>query len=116
MLRRNSGVVRHPPETFDREALRARGSSPALVDVDVVDFVGADGDLGQSLDDVVALQNHVTLRGDRGRTVRTLAIGPIEARGGAVLTFCLLSSLGTCRTNRPSLSELTETPAGARAR
>lgn len=27
-------------------------------------------------------------------------------------TFCLLSSLGTCRTNKPSLSELTETPAG----
>lgn len=27
-------------------------------------------------------------------------------------TFCLLSSLGTCRTNKPSLSELTEIPAG----
>lgn len=42
-----------------------RGSSPALVDVDVVDFVGTDGDLGQSLDDVVALQNHVALRVDQ---------------------------------------------------
>lgn len=30
----------------------------------------------------------------------------------AALTFCLLSSVGTCRTNRPSLSELTEIPAG----
>lgn len=38
-----------------------RGRSPALVDVDVVDFVGADGDLGQRLDDVVALQDHVAL-------------------------------------------------------
>lgn len=44
--------------------------SPALVDVDVVDFVGADGDLGQGLDHVVALQDHVSLRGTR-HTVKT---------------------------------------------
>lgn len=35
--------------------------SPALVDVDVVDFFGTDGDLGQGLDHVVALQHHVPL-------------------------------------------------------
>lgn len=35
--------------------------SPALVDVDAVYFVGTYGDLGQGLDDMVALQNHVTL-------------------------------------------------------
>lgn len=29
-------------------------------------------------------------------------------------TFCLLSSLGTCRTNKPSLRELTEIPAEGR--
>lgn len=31
--------------------------------------------------------------------------------GVLIFTFCLLSSLGTCRTNTPSLRELTEMPA-----
>lgn len=35
--------------------------SPALVDVDVVDLIGANGDLGQGLDHVVALQDDVSL-------------------------------------------------------
>lgn len=37
--------------------------SPALVDVDAVDFVGADCNLGQGLDHVVALQDNVALEG-----------------------------------------------------
>ncbi len=35
--------------------------SPALVDVDAVYFVGTDRYLGQGLDHVVALQDHVSL-------------------------------------------------------
>lgn len=38
--------------------------SPALVDVDAVYFVGTDGDLGQGLNHMVALQNHVSLWGN----------------------------------------------------
>lgn len=36
--------------------------SPALVDVDAVYFVGTDGNLGQGLDHMVALQNYVALQ------------------------------------------------------
>lgn len=35
--------------------------SPALIDIDAVYFVGTDGDLGQSLDHMLALKNHVSL-------------------------------------------------------
>lgn len=38
-----------------------RRASPALVDVDAVYFISADGDLGQGLDHVVALQNNISL-------------------------------------------------------
>lgn len=93
--------------------------SPALVDVDGVDFVSADGDLGQGLDHMVALQNHISLRGNTGRRKLVFSVGlffsffktAAKQLGVLIFTFCLLSSLGTCRTNTPSLRELTEMPA-----
>lgn len=42
-------------------------SSPALVDVDAVDFVSTDGNLGESFNHVVALQDDVALRGQPDR-------------------------------------------------
>lgn len=59
-----------------------RASSPALVDVDAVDFVGTDGNLGQRLDHVVALQNHVPLRADQ-ETMKSSQSGPrVHAKTG----------------------------------
>lgn len=49
--------------------------SPALVDVDGVDFVSTDGDLGQGLDHMVALQNHISLRGNTGRRKLVFSVG-----------------------------------------
>lgn len=37
--------------------------SPALVDVDAVDFVSTDCDLGQGLNHMVTLQNYISLTG-----------------------------------------------------
>ena len=42
-------------------------ASPALVDVDVVHSVSAEGRLGQGLDHVVTLQHHVPLGAHRGK-------------------------------------------------
>lgn len=42
--------------------------SPALVDVDAVDFVGTNGDLGQRLDHMVTLQDDVALSTQEEKT------------------------------------------------
>lgn len=45
-------------------------ASPALVDVDVVHTVSAEGCLGQCLNHVVTLQHHIPLGGPEGKGVR----------------------------------------------
>lgn len=72
MLWRNTSGVRRLPGGRGLARRHSLDPSPALADVDVVDLVGTDGDLGQSLDDVVALQDHIALRGDTRQADRDL--------------------------------------------
>ena len=64
MLER-SGHVR-PAHCAHSARSAALPASPALVDVDVVHSVSAEGCLGQGLDHVVTLQHHVPLGAHRG--------------------------------------------------
>lgn len=93
-------------------------ASPALVDVDVIYAVGAEGCLGQCLNHMVTLQHHVPLGAQMGSGVRPCPElekhppppppppPPSPPRG----TFCLLSSRCTWSTKRLSLRLLTEIP------
>lgn len=90
-------------------------ASPALVDVDIVHTVSAEGCLGQCLNHMVTLQHHVPLGTQARRGVRLCpdlanppTLPPSPQRG----TFCLLSSRCTCSTKRLSLRLLTEMPEG----
>ena len=114
MLER-SGYVR-PAPCACTACSAALPASPALVDVDVVHSVSAEGRLGQGLDHVVTLQHHVPLGAHTGTGVRPCPAlrGPVPSpppqapRG----TFCLLSSRCTWSTKRLSLRLLTEIPGG----
>ena len=91
-------------------------ASPALVDVDVVHTVSAEGRLGQCLNHVVTLQHHIPLWGpDKGRGQALPRAGEPTHPAAQSLqrgTFCLLSSRCTCSTKRLSLRLLTEIPEG----
>ena len=90
-------------------------ASPALVDVDAVHTVGAEGRLGQCLNHMVTLQHHVPLGAQMGSGVRPCPEPeepPPPCLPGPRGTFCLLSSRCTCSTKRLSLRLLTEIPEG----
>lgn len=87
------------------------GVSPARADVDIVDFLGHQRQFGYQFDCVATVQQSVTLK-EGTATFRRDARATIiwQTAAPPACTFCLLSSLGMCRTTIPSLSELKEMP------
>lgn len=89
--------------------------TPVLADVDIVYLVCHDGQLGDCLNHMIALQHQVTLEDIRPKvkvkqqssnsTTKTITEHDMTS-----LTFCLLSVVGICKTKNPSLRELTEIP------